>query len=245
MSQLSRDAGQVAGLGATMANMAGMAGVRQYPCCSVEAIEPESARPGRGLQVHDHPRNVTFSGGAPVSGSCSPRRGPPPRERRRESDAPRNGAHRSKDDSSRMEAGWTTTFGDSRRQDSGPAMGSGDGDLPVCGRSLIQLDLLQDKSWEILMTSSELPVAVATDRGLLMRLGSVSRKVSVNTTRNDKMQNRLDHHQFRRGPCRFLGPPIWWRSLAGGHETDVPRKGERPACHRLNRRLQESNRWFP
>ena len=180
--------------------MANMAGVRQHPCFSVEAIEPESARPGRGLQVHDHPKNVTSRCGARVSGGCSPRLVAPPREHSRESDAPRNGAHRSKDDSSRMEAGWTTTFGDSRRQDSGPAMGSGDGTLPVCGQSPIQLDLLQGTSEEILMTSSEVPVAVATDRRALMRLGSMSRKVSVITTKNDKMQNRLDHHQFRRGP---------------------------------------------
>ncbi len=193
MIPLSRDADQVLGKGRRMAR------IQQDPCCSVETIGPENARPCRGLQVRGNSRNVTSCRGAQVSGGCSPCRDAQPSEHRRGSDSLRDRSLRSKDDSLRMEAGWTTTFGDSRRQVSAPQMGCGDDDLPGWRRPLIQFDPSEDTPEERLTMINGKPIAVATHSHVLMRLGSVSRKDSVNTTKNDNMQNQLHHRQFWRG----------------------------------------------
>ncbi len=203
MIQVSRDADQVLGTGCRMA------GIRQDPCCSVETIGPENARPGRRLQVCGNPKNVTSSRFAQVSGGCSPCRDAQPSEHSRGSDAPRDRSLRSKDDSFRVEASWTTTFGDSRRQDSGPQRDSGDDDSPGWRRPLIQCDPSEDTPEERLTMINGQAIAVAPHSRALMRSGSVSRKVSVSTTKNDNMQNQLHHLQFWRGPRPLIDPPEW------------------------------------
>ncbi len=204
MIQVSRDADQVLGTGCRMA------GIRQGPCCSVETIGPENARPSRRRQVRGNSRNVTSCRGAQISGGCSPCRSAAHGEQhRRGPDAPRDRSLRSKDDSLRMEAGWTTTFGDSRRQVSGPQMGSDDDDWPGWRRPQIQCDASEDNFGERLTMINGKPIAVATYSHVLMRLGSVSRKAPVNTTKNDNMQNRLYHRQFWRGPRPLIDSPAW------------------------------------
>ena len=198
MIPVSRDADQV------LDKRRHMAGHRQDPCDSTETMSLTNARPDRGLQVHGNARKVTSSRGAQDSGACLPCSDAPHGKRRQGSDTPPTRSLRSKDDRLAAEAGGPTTCGISRRQDSGPQVGSGDGNWRGGRRPLNRLDLPEGTSNEKLTTISGVPTAAATHGYALMRSGSVSRKASVNTTKNDNMQNQLHHRQLRQSPAHSL-----------------------------------------
>ena len=200
MIPVSRDADQVLDKGCRMA------GHRQYPCGSTETMSLTNARPGRGLQVDGNPGDVTSSRGTQDSGVCLPCSDAPRGESRRGPDARPDGSLRSKDDRLVAEAGRPTTCGNSRRQDSGPQVGSDDGNWRGGRRPRSQFDPSKSKLENRLTAINGRPTTAATHSYALMRSGSGSRKASVNTTKNDNMQNQRHHRQLWQSPARALIP---------------------------------------
>ncbi len=124
-----------------------------------------------------------------------------------DSAAPLDGSQRSKDDSLAMSADGTTKFGDSGRQDLGLGIGAGGGVMQERRWITFGCANSEDKYQSGLMKNNGQQPASSTHVSAPMGPGFQGRKGSVTTTKNDKSQNRLDHHHFWRGPSIAIVDP--------------------------------------
>lgn len=190
MIQGSRDTNRVVGSGRCRTDVRGL---RHH---SVETIGPETRLQDRATRT-----NFTSNHSNQHSGHWPLHHSAAGGEHRLACVADLIGSSRYKDDNSTAEATRLTTIGDSGRQNLGPQSGDGERAVQAWSRSSSQRDGLEDTSIERLPTNSEQQAPTSTHARVLMRSREMLRKVSVDTTKNDNLRNRLHHRKF----CRIHG----------------------------------------
>ncbi len=151
----------------------------------------------------------------------------------------------SKDDSLAKVAGAATTFADSGRQDFDLRINGGWSVLPGWGLPAFYGHLSEEASVNSVMTRVGQLVSGATHVRQLMGSGLKGRKASVNTTKNDNIENRLYRLQFSRkhgGPLADSFRRLW--SRIGGHEGGLAVENRRLPSPSLNQSLCMTAAWF-
>ena len=224
MIQVSRDANHIFRF-----RMRRSVGCMRVGCCSVGALETEHARPGRGFEDFDD-KNSIVSDRHAMKGTPNDSW---------DLGNPRDRSLGSKDDSFPREACRATTFGESGRQNLGVGRGLDDGILrgtPSSAFPGIPTETEPDE--RVTMIHGGTAGGPSHPRSP-MRCGSRGRKVAVNTTKNDNMQNQLDHRNFWGRDSHGVAEVAWLREVGIGNQHGARRRNDDMRRQRLGRRLQE------
>ena len=152
---------------------------------------------------------------------------------------------RAKDDSLPKVAGAATTFADRRRQDFGLQINGDWSVLASWGLPAFDGQLSEEASVNSVMTRVGQSASGVIHVRQLMGSGLMGRKASINTTKNDKMKNRLYRLQFSQKHCGPLADSfrrLW--SRIGGHEGGLAVENRRFPSPSLNQSMCITAAWF-
>ncbi len=151
----------------------------------------------------------------------------------------------SKDDNLAQVAAAATTFADSGRQDFGLQINGDWSVLPSWGLPAFYGQLSEEASVNSVMMRVGQVAGRATHVRQLMGSGLMGRKASVNTTKNDNIENCLYRLQFSRKHCGPLADSfrrLW--SRIGGHEGGLAVENRRLSSPALNQSMCITAAWF-
>lgn len=201
------------------------AGGQRDDCRSVETLRSADVQPCRGLRDRGPRVQDESADGLERDGRASAGR--------------LDSSLRSKDDNFPARRGGRTTFGEHGRQNFGFGTGAGSVVMQNWRGLAFQRHLSQDNYREGLMTNNYRITTGTTHMRGPMGSGIVGGKVSVTTTKNDNMRNRLHACIFWPRQSGWLMHPAADSRRArvqlriGGREAGLPRVDEIPACHRI------------
>ncbi len=198
-------------------------------CCSVGALEAERVRPCRALEdIGD--QDSIVPGRDAMDGTPNGGWGQVD---------PRDRSWGSKDDSFPREASGATTYGDSGRQDLGVGRSPDEGVLRGghwSARPGMQTEIECGERFTLI---NRWMAAGSTNLRSPMRCGSRGRNVAVNTTKNDNMQNQLDHRDFLAGTAQPAQRSTGLREVRIDNQHDAFRRNDGMRRQRLGRRPQK------